>query len=156
MEKDKHKSVEYQLGFMIGDYIYQKYLPVLDVNSQTNNTIKVSEEDRIKFEKLSNIWFEKYGRGENKDAAKTDWFNLRTFDHYLEKKYLPHTLECYVCHIDVENIEELKLGIHDALWECDVCCYKIEPNDIKIESDKFCISYSIITLMLDMDREIIY
>lgn len=156
-KKPEPKSVEYQLGFMIGEYIVEKYLPTIDIYSQTNHTINVSEEDRLEYERLDKIWFDKYHPNENKDIAKNDWFNLRTFGMSLEKKYLPHILKCYVYPINVKNIIDLKKGIRDSLWDCDKCCYKIETDDdIIIESEEYFEMYSIVKLNLDIDKEIVY
>ena len=91
----------------------------------------------------------------NKPVQK--WIDYRTYAHMLEKKYLPHVLECYVNKIDVENITELKDGIRLALWDCDICSYKIENDeDIIIEEQKYPFDYqTLIKLNLDIDREII-
>lgn len=148
------KSVEYQLGFMIGDYIVAEHLPTIDVYCQTIHTINVSEEDRLEYERLDKLWYKNYNDGKNKNEAKEDWFNLRTFAMSLEKKYLPHILECRVYPIDVKNIIDLKQGIRDSLWDCDRCCYKIETDDDIVIENIYGFSY--IKLNLDMDDKIIY
>ena len=76
----------------------------------------------------------------------------------LEKKYLPHILECRIYPIVVENIIDLKQGIRDSLWDCDNCCYKIKTDDdIIIENaEKYYNMFSIVKLNLDMDKDIIY
>lgn len=139
---------------MIGEYIVLRYIPVLNISIlKTNNVINVSEEDRLKYEMLDNIYRNKSNYGKNN--AKDEWFNLLSFDHELEKKYLPHILECNLHYlIDVENIIDLKAGIKCSLWDCDVCCYKIEPDDIIIEN--FHDITTVIKLTLDIDREIRY
>jgi hypothetical protein len=151
-KKPESKSVEYQLGFMIGDYIVEKYLPVIDIYSQTKNTINVSDEDRIEYERLNKLWFKTDFH--DKHVAKDEWFNLRTFGMSLEKKYLPHILKCYIYPISVENIIDLKRGIRDSLWDCDKCCYKIETDDDIIIENEY--GFSFIKLNLDMDDKIIY
>lgn len=150
------KSVEYQLGFMIGEYIVSEYLPTIDVYCKTHHTINVSEEDRLEYERLDKLWYDKYNHSKNE--AKEDWFNLRTFAMSLEKKYLPHILECRIYPIVVENIIDLKQGIRDSLWDCDNCCYKIKTDDdIIIENaEKYYNMFSIVKLNLDMDKDIIY
>ena len=154
-KKLEPKSIEYQLGFMIGEYIVAAYLPTLNVNYQSNNTINVSDEDRIEFERLNKLWF--YKELKNKKTAKEEWFNLRTFAMSLEKKYLPHTLECRIYPIEVENVVDLKKGIRDSLWNCDRCCYKIETDeDIIIERVEPPFYFSIVKLNLDMDDKIVY
>lgn len=154
-KKLEPKSIEYQLGFMIGEYIVAAYLPTLNVNYQSNNTINVSDEDRIEFERLNKLWF--YKELKNKKTAKEEWINLRKFDMELEKKYLPHTLECRIYPIEVENMIDLKKGIRDSLWNCDKCSYKIKTDeDIIIERVEPPFYFSIVKLNLDMDNEIIY
>jgi hypothetical protein len=151
-KKPEPKSVEYQLGFMIGEYIVAAHLPTIDVYCQNNHTINVSEEDRLEYERLEKIWFDKDFH--NKRIAKEEWFNLRTFAMSLEKKYLPHILECRIYPINVENIIDLKQGIRDSLWDCDKCCYKIETDDDIIIETEF--GFSFIKLNLDMDDKIVY
>jgi hypothetical protein len=148
------ESAEAQLGYMIGEYIVLRFLPVLNTSMiKTNNIINVSEEELIEYKRLDELWYKNHGK--NKPEAKEDWFNLRKFDHELEKKYLPHILECNLYYvIDVENIIDLKAGIRKSLWDCDVCCYKIEPDDIIIEN--FHDICTVIKLTLDIDREIRY
>jgi hypothetical protein len=151
-KKPESKSVEYQLGFMIGDYIVAEYLPTIDIYCQTNHTIYVSEEDKLEYERLNDLWYKNYNH--NKDEAKDDWFNLRTFAMSLEKKYLPHILECRIYPIDVKNITDLKQGIRDSLWDCDKCCYKIKTDDDIIIENEY--GFSFIKLNLDMDNKITY
>lgn len=156
-KKLEPKSIEYQLGFMIGEYIVAEYLPTIDVYCHTNHTICVSEEDKLESERLNKLWLKNYNHGKNKDEAKEDWFNLRKFDMELEKKYLPHTLECRIYPIEVENVVDLKKGIRDSLWNCDRCCYKIETDeDIIIERVEPPFYLSIVKLNLDMDDKIVY
>ncbi|MCK9416839.1 hypothetical protein M0Q97_09305 [Candidatus Dojkabacteria bacterium] len=156
-KKLESKSIEYQLGYMIGEYIVAAYLPTIDVYCHTSHTICVSEEDRLEYERLDNLWYENYNHGKNKNEAKEDWFNLRTFAMSLEKKYLPHILECRIYPIDVKNIIDLKQGIRDSLWDCDNCCYKIKTDDdIIIEKYEPPFYFSVVKLNLNMDYEIVY
>lgn len=157
-KKLEPKSIEYQLGFMIGEYIVAAYLPTLNVDGiMSNHVIYVSDEDKIEYERLHDLWYKKYNHGKNK-TDKDDWFNLRTFAMSLEKKYLPHTLECRIYPIEVENMIDLKKGIRDSLWDCDMCCYKIETDDdIILERYEPPFHHiSVIKLNLDMDKKIIY
>jgi hypothetical protein len=150
----KKMSVEFQLGVMIGEYIVYKYLPTINVECQSNHTINVSDDEEKEYNRLQEEWRKDYN-AKNKPVQK--WIDYRTYAHMLEKKYLPHVLECYVNKIDVENITELKDGIRLALWDCDICSYKIENDeDIIIEEQKYPFDYqTLIKLNLDIDREII-
>lgn len=155
-KKPEQKSVEYQLGFMIGEYIVLKYLPTLsDGGWQSRNTIQISDEEQIEYKRLEKLWHNKYNRGRN--DAKQEWFDLKTYEFMLEEKYLPHILKCYVYPINVENIIDLKQGIRDSLWDCDMCNYKIETDDdIIIESEEFFENFSVVKLKLDMDKKIVF
>lgn len=146
----KSNSVEYQLGYMIGEYIVMKYLPILDVFGYTNNTIYTSIEDYKKYESLNDIWFNKHKENNNNSI---EWNNLQEFSKELEIKYMPHILECYVPYIEVNNIVELKAGIRKSLWDCDICSYKIETDDdIVIETfeNRHILDNSIIKLKLNI------
>lgn len=146
-------TVEFQLGVMIGEYIINMYLPTLDTDMlKTRHVINVSDEDRINYEMLDKIWYEKTNKN-GKEASKDDWNKLHDFTKKMEEKYLPHILECRVPLIQVENITELKAGIRESLWDCDACSYKIETDDDIIIEDEHIANIfheSIIKLKLDV------
>jgi hypothetical protein len=95
---------------------------------------------------LSDDWFD-HGGGVNER-----WNKLQSFRKELIKKYLPHTFEGYVLpkihYTENFNMSDFKKGIKDALWDSDVCYYKIEnENDIEISEDEW---FTKITLKLDI------
>jgi len=66
----------------------------------------------------------------------------------LERKYLPNPLECYMSLLNVQHMDEFKKGLRFALWDCDMCSYNIEPENIKIYDDEQGM-FTIIELQLD-------
>jgi hypothetical protein len=50
-------TMDYQLGFFVGECIVDRYLPTLSTDLfQTNKVIKVSEEDSIENKRLDDEW----------------------------------------------------------------------------------------------------
>lgn len=123
---DQKYTLEYQIGFYVGQNIYRSVLPTLDVSPFRSNVVyEVSEEEKKEFQELEKQHF-KYRRDE-------DWERLRKSYNQLKEKYLPHKIRWQLPIFDVENIEEFKQGVRDALWDTDICEYKIETDaDIKI------------------------
>ena len=142
IESIKQLTLEYQLGYYIGEYIVYRYLPTLSIDMMTSrNVISVtSEEQRIYYE-LDNTWFKKVQSNRNlpdsSSSAPDEWEALIKFRREMERKYLPKKLECHVSALNVENIEELKKGIMSSLWNCDMCHYNCsKTEDIEIISDE--------------------
>jgi hypothetical protein len=50
--------------------------------------------------------------------------------------------------LNVQNMDEFKKGLKFALWDCDMCSYNIEPENIKIYDDEQSM-FTIIELQLD-------
>lgn len=143
IERKKKLSLEFQLGFYIGEYIVHKKLPTLSTDMLTSRkVIKVSEEDTKENERLDKEWYEttEYGskKGEeNIDVLRKDaWEKYKENNEMLKKKYLPNPLVCYLPFINVVNLEELKKGIKTSLWDCDMCSYNTDDDKIKIYDDK--------------------
>lgn len=125
-------SLEYQLGYMIGDQIVDRYLITLSNERGTRNVIEILPEEQAEYDRLHNIWSDAYNI--DKNNSQEEWKSYRDYAHSLQKKYLPPKLECYVGRIEsVNDINELKQGIRNALWNSDVCCY--DTTIIDIEED---------------------
>lgn len=142
-------SLSYQLGTYIGEYVVRQYLPTLSCEAgYTNNVIKVSDEDSENLKKAEDKWFISYRKDPTSPIADSNWKVYRKLAHELQKKYLPAKLVCNISTLhNVESTKDLKEGIRDALWDCDVCCYKIEKDsDINITMDKFGAQQLILTL----------
>lgn len=122
-------TVEYQLGQYIGEYIFMKYLPTLSTDMlTTRNIIVVSLFDTEKHNCLTEKWL----------ISKTqeDWDNLQNNYKILVEKYLPKELFCHIPKLDVDNMEELLNGLIDNLWDCDICHYSLDKEDIEINNSE--------------------
>lgn len=144
-------SMAYQLGFYIGEHIYNNYLPTLSVDSlQTNNVISVTCGESDECKRLESIWFDS-GFG-NDDGDK--WNACRAYHKLLQAKYLSETIDCRLNILTITNeadLIEFKRGISTYLWNCDRSYYstKIEDIDVKnINGDEYDIydMFTVITL----------
>jgi len=123
----ERRTVEYQLGDYVGEYIFMKYLPTLSTDMLlTRNVITVSEEDTNQHDYLTEKWY--------KSKSQEDWKLLQDNDKILTEKYLPKELVCSVPKIDVDNMDEFLEGLIDNLWDCDICHYSLNRSDIIIEN----------------------
>lgn len=136
----KSKTLEFQLGEYVGEYIVNRFLPTISTDSiRTNKCIEVSEEDKATNKQLEEDWFNstKYGNNPLSETGNNiKWDKYREHSRYLESKYLPKTLTCYLSPLNIQNIEEFKKGLSLTLWDCDICHYNIEPENIKIYDDE--------------------
>jgi hypothetical protein len=146
IEKVKSTTMEYQIGWYVGQLIFDKYLPCLDVDMiHTNQVIYVTPEESAEAKRLNDIWYENC----NSDIKAEDdpWMTLRAYHKELENKYLPKELKCHVDPINVIDIEEFKKGLRTSLWNCDICHYNIRENsdiDVAYDEDYY---FTVITLM---------
>jgi hypothetical protein len=128
--------MDYQLGFYIGENIVDNYLPTLSTDMiHSRKVIKVSEKDEIENNRLDDEWFNSctHERGNSGDKEKWDAY----FNHnkMLEKKYLPQTLECVFSLLRIDDMKKFKEGLRISLWNCDMCSYNIDEENIKIYND---------------------
>lgn len=135
----KSMTMEYQLGWFVGEKITRKYMPSLDVDMlQTNNVITVEPAEKIECERLHDAWWAK--REHDKEESDVEWKELRAYHKMLDDKYLPEFLVCHISPVNYANEEEFKLGIVRSLWDSDVCNYDCsEPSDVdvKLEDDGY-------------------
>lgn len=148
LEKLKKISVEFQLGYYIGEYIVLRYLPTLSIDMLTSRKIiSVNSDEFRKYNDLDDAWYEKCKLKENNDG---EWKALMDFRKEMKNKYLPKKLECYVNYINVENMSEVKKGIMSSLWNCDMSHYKCgEENDIEIIVDENLLFTKIVLTLAD-------
>jgi len=154
IEKKKSLTLDYQLGYYVGLEIVHRFLPTLSTDMlQTRNVIEVSEEDRLENERLDTEWYEttRYGgnwNGKDENGDKEKWELYHQHNKMLDRKYLPNPLVCHLDLLNIENESEFKNGLRVALWDCDMCSYNIEPENIKIydEEDMY---FTIIEFVLD-------
>jgi hypothetical protein len=142
----KSTTMEYQIGYYVGEQIVRKNLPCLDVDMiYTSNVIKVTPEEFVEAKRLNEVWYTNHTdklRGDD----DPNWLALRVYHKELEGKYLPKVLTCYINPINVVDMEEFKRGVRAALWDCDMCHYNISNNsdiDVAYDEDYY---FTIITL----------
>jgi hypothetical protein len=154
IERKNNLTLDYQLGAYVGEYIVYNHLPTLSTDMlQTRNVIQVSEEDSLENERLDVEWYEttRYGgnwNGKDENGDKEKWELYLQHNKMLERKYLPNPLICHLSLLNIQNESEFKNGLRVALWDCDMCSYNIEPENIKIydEEDMY---FTIIEFVLD-------
>jgi hypothetical protein len=145
--KDKERSLDWQLGYYVGEYIIYRFLPTLSVDGfQSRNSIQVSEEETKEYEKLNDTWFNvihapgapknKWGDVDYEKVGVEEWKIYIEFRDRLKDKFLPKFLECHVPQVHFKNKEEFTKGIEAALWNCDMSHYTCPP-DVVIENDEF-------------------
>jgi hypothetical protein len=133
----KEMTMEYQIGYYVGEQIVRKDLPCLDVDMiHTSRVINVTPEELAEAKRLNDVWYNNYSDKVN-GVEDTNWLALRAYHRELEDKYLPKVLTCHVDPINVVDVEEFKKGVRTALWDCDICHYDIKENsDIDVSYDK--------------------
>ena len=130
------ETADYYLGKLVGEIIFLRYLPTLNVDSlQSLHVINVSEEEKAEADKLHDILREsyddgtvsetKYGIKKSTEIAHKNWID---YIHKLEEKYLPEKIHCRFERIDVVNKYEFKEGIIEYLWNTDLSCYMPEDD----------------------------
>ena len=135
-------SMDWQLGFYVGEYVVSHYLPTLSTDMiHSRNVIEVSEEDSNENKRLSDEWYSttKYQNNWNgeEDGSKEKWNEYFKHNKMLEQKYLPPILECVIGLIKIDDMEKFKDGLRTTLWNCDMCSYNIDEENIEIENDMF-------------------
>jgi hypothetical protein len=131
-------TTDYLLGWYVGNELVHNFLPTLSIDMmQTRKVIQVSDEETNKFEEIS---------------STEPWEKTRKYMKTLEAKYLPSPLRCFTKMLKYTDESQFKTGLRDSLWDCDMCAYNIEPENIKIETS-FELGSSIITLVYDPDAD---
>jgi hypothetical protein len=132
-------SAEFQFGYYVGEYIVNNYLPTLSTDHITSkNVIQISKEDTEEYNKLFEAWRNatEYGKDPNTINAEEKWNKHITNIHKLKNKYLPNPLKCFIPILNIQNETEFKQGLINSLWNCDICSYNIDPENIKIYDDE--------------------
>jgi hypothetical protein len=129
LEHKKKLTAEYQLGYYVGREIVNRFLPTLSTDMLlSKKVIQVTEEDTKINKQLEEDWLAQKGEQE--------WLAYLEHNKLLEKKYLPNPLVCYFSILNIEDVVQFKKGLSWALWDCDMCSYNIEPENIKIYDDE--------------------
>jgi hypothetical protein len=126
-------DLNFQLGILAGDTIYQKYLPTLSTDMlKTSTVIEVTDEsDLAEHNRLQKLMDNVIGRPELFGSVHKEWV---VFYKPMSKKYLPKTIECLIEKIEPTDLEEFKKGLNAFLWDTDLSHYMAEdgfflPND---------------------------
>lgn len=152
---NRRKTTEYQLGWIIGEVIYMKYLPTLDIDLIHSPTvIRVTPEEYKEYVALNEKWESKYIFLDNiitDDESTKDFENLKEYRDKMAIKYLPNNLQCSVPLLMPTSLNKLNIikeGIRDNLWNSDLCWYNIDNNDsINIIQEDY---FTLITLKLKL------
>lgn len=129
LSRKKELTAEYQLGYYVGREIVNRFLPTLSTDMLlSKKVIQVTEEDTKINKQLEEYWLAQKGEQE--------WLAYLEHNKLLEKKYLPNPLVCYLSILNIEDVAQFKKGLNWALWDCDICSYNIEPENIKIYDDE--------------------
>lgn len=157
IKDNKSKSLEYQLGTYIGEYIEYHYLPTLNIDDiRSRNIIKVSRKEKDKHTELEKKWIDSINWASTEknfmNGTPELWTEYQKYYKFLIEKYLPKVLVCRIMPLNVENMEELKEGIIYSLWNSDICAYNLDPKNIKIYDDEFGF-FTIVEFILDTSEE---
>jgi hypothetical protein len=146
IKRIKDMTMEYQIGYYVGEQIVRKDLPCLDVDMiHTSRVINVTPEEFTEAKRLNDVWYSNH-TDEPRGDKDPNWVALRAYHKELEDKYLPKVLVCHVDPINVVDMEEFKKGVRTSLWDCDMCHYNIRENsdiDVAYDEDYY---FTIITL----------
>ena len=140
----KSMSLEYQLGFYVGEEIARNWLPTLAVDGiHSSKVISVTLEEHQKHLELQEKW---YKLVQNKSDHSKEWLELQEHHKLLECKYLPKILKCYISPVNVNDEIEFKKGIAKGIYDSDLSHYDCTyPEDIE-----FCLDekayFTIVTL----------
>jgi len=154
IERKKNISTGFQLGYYVGLEIVNHFLPTLSTDMlQSRRVIEVSEEDALENERLNTEWYvtTRHGgewNGVDENGDKEKWELYLQHNKMLDRKYLPNPLKCHMGLLNIKNMDEFKKGLRFALWDCDMCSYNIEPENIKIYDDED-MDFTIIEFVLD-------
>jgi hypothetical protein len=130
----------FQLGYVVGCYIIEKYLPTLDIHIiqfRKSLVIQTEPDEFNEFKRLSDIHNQFYAkRLEDTPDAREAWDAYLKYMYFLEKKHLPSKIECYVPHCNPSDEHSYGIGISSALWESDGSCYGVHREEWLIENNK--------------------
>jgi len=115
-------GLNYQLGKLAGEIIYEKYLPTLSTDMMHSPTvIEVTDEDDLaEQDRFRKLFDSALGKESEFGKIHAQWLK---FYKPLEKKYLPETLECRIEKIEPTDLDEFKKGLNDYLWNTDLSHY---------------------------------
>jgi hypothetical protein len=144
MRTQKNRA-DYYLGTLVGQIIFLRYLPTLNVDSlQSPTVIDVSEDEKKEVDRLHHSMNQTYygyditpeaaefGVKKSTEIAHKNWIGEI---NKLAEKYLPQKLHCRFERIEISNIKDFKDGLIDYLWDTDLSWYMPE-DDFWVEVGK--------------------
>jgi hypothetical protein len=134
IDRIESMSLEYQLGFYVGEEIARNWLPTLAVDSiHSSKVISVTLEEHQKHLELQEKWYELV---QDKSGHWKEWRDLQDHHKLLESKYLPKILKCYISPVNVKDEMEFKKGIAKAIYDSDLSHYDCSGSeDIEFSLD---------------------
>lgn len=169
MSNKETKSLAYNVGVYLAEYIMRADMPCLYHDAWTKNVISTTWGEHKQLQRLEEAWFTKYNSQETKNAKDTEkhkvsemeWNEFLKYRYVLKEKYLPHTLTSLVPFIDFSNEEtnkEIKEGFISAMWDSDHCEYSLKEEDIVFENEvsrygedeEYSMTNTWVTLKLDL------
>ena len=118
------QSIDFYLGWYIGEFIVSMFLPCLSCDNDTLHPIEISEEEQSEYDVIHSKLLRKY--------TQDDWNKYISYRKMLKEKYLPKELKCYVPNFVSGNMEEVKRGISESIWDSDVSNYSSLKENIEI------------------------
>lgn len=130
MREPRTNTLEYNLGYYIGEYIFYRYLPTISIDMiHSGKVIKVMDEEAKYFELLERRWFD-----DDETARKDEYWNaLTAFRREMESEYLPKEFTARLNALNLTDEKEFRMGLVNSLWDCDICHYSLKQEDITIE-----------------------
>jgi hypothetical protein len=130
------QSLDYIIGQLVGEIIYYKYLPTLEIDMlKTTNVINITnpkelEENNQLNDNMTDIMRDVYNEYRDKlySQAHSKWLE---HTRMLAEKYLPEKLECRITQFEITNEEEFKKGLKHYLWDTDLSWYIPQDDFLK-------------------------
>lgn len=115
-------DLNYQLGLLAGNIIYEKYLPTLSTDMmQSNIVIEVTDEsDLAEHNRFEKLFDSALGNETEFKKIHKEWLE---FYKPMSRKYLPETIKCRIKKIQPTDIDKFKEGLNEYLWHTDLSRY---------------------------------
>jgi hypothetical protein len=111
-------DLNHQIGFFVGMEFVRTQIPMLTIFSTHKETAILPKTAKIQVDEDDTIELKKYNenRWNGNDIDIVHHIKYVEFTRYLEKKYLPHYIECDIEVILYSNEEHFLKGVVYALW----------------------------------------
>lgn len=131
--KKQNDKLNYQLGTYVGELIVALHLPTLSTDMlQTNKVIQVSEEKAKAWKEMDDkhhdLWLSKGAPNSDEETTKLFYENRKWYMKNIEDVYLPNELKIQIPKVNPTNLEKFKKGLDNALWDCDLSHYDLDPE----------------------------